>query len=327
MDIKKKMVKELEAAGILTKDVIFATNTSALSIDELAEVSAFPENVVGMHFFNPVGKMPLVEVIKGKKTSTKALATVYKLALDMGKFPVVVKDGPGFLVNRILGLYMSEAGRMLEEGADLKKVDKLILDFGMPMGPYRLLDEVGIDVAAHVGPTLKNGLGDRFASNPKLEIMIKAGLLGKKTSKGFYNYNEKGKETEINSEVINSLNIISSGSKPFQYEDVIDRCILSMVNEAALILDEGICSSPEDVDLGMVFGTGFAPFRGGLLNYADNRGISKVVEALNTLSGKYGDRFKPAARLVKMAHEGKRFFPNRPLAPIVEKPKVKVRYY
>eukprot|EP01004_Peranema_trichophorum_P009731 NODE_847_length_2310_cov_210.024691_g721_i0.p1 GENE.NODE_847_length_2310_cov_210.024691_g721_i0~~NODE_847_length_2310_cov_210.024691_g721_i0.p1 ORF type:complete len:542 (-),score=128.62 NODE_847_length_2310_cov_210.024691_g721_i0:232-1857(-) len=317
MDIKKKMIAELEKDGILNDKVIFATNTSALSVNELANSAKYPENVVGMHFFNPVSKMPLVEVIKGEKTSKKAIATVYKLALDMGKFPIVVKDGPGFLVNRVLGIYMSEAGRMIMEGGDPAKIDKIILDFGMPMGPYRLLDEVGIDVAAHVGPTLKTGLGDRFADNPKLHDMIKQGHLGKKSAKGFYKYNEKGKETEIDTQFLTSLAVVEPKST-FNYDDVVDRCILSMVNEASLILAEGIAATPEDVDLGMVFGTGFAPFRGGLLSYSDSRGVGNIVESLHRLATRYGDRFKPSAYLVKMASENKRFFPKRPFLPFKE---------
>eukprot|EP00992_Anisonema_acinus_P008173 TRINITY_DN4249_c0_g1_i1.p1 TRINITY_DN4249_c0_g1~~TRINITY_DN4249_c0_g1_i1.p1 ORF type:complete len:772 (-),score=226.59 TRINITY_DN4249_c0_g1_i1:118-2433(-) len=328
MDIKKKMVTELENEGYFNKDTIFATNTSALSIDELAEHSKFPENVVGMHFFNPVGRMPLLEVVKGKKTSRAAAATVYKLALDMGKFPIVVQDGPGFLVNRVLGIYMSEAGRMLNEGADPAKVDKAILDFGMPMGPYRLLDEVGIDVAAHVGPTLRDGLGDRFAANERMEELIKAGYLGKKTNKGFYKYNEKGKETEIDMDMLKSRGIVNP-SDSFADVDVVDRCILCMINEASLILTEKIAETPEDVDLGMVFGTGFAPFRGGLCSYADNRGIGNIVEALKTLASKYGPRFEPSPMLVEMAKKGQLFFPDRPLVPLKEgkAPTPKVKWF
>jgi 3-hydroxyacyl-CoA dehydrogenase/enoyl-CoA hydratase/3-hydroxybutyryl-CoA epimerase len=327
MSIKKKIVEELENEGIFTKDVIFATNTSALSVNELAAASKFPEMVVGMHFFNPVARMLLVEVVKGVKSSPKAVATVYKMALDMGKFPIVCTDGPGFLVNRCLGIYMGEAGRMLDEGCDPEKVDKQIVEFGMPMGPFRLLDEVGVDVAAHVGPTLKTALGDRFTDSPKLNILVKQNLLGKKTGKGFYQYNEKGKETKLDMSNLQTLNVVSVKSD-FKYQDVVDRCVLCMVNEAALILDEKIVAAPEDVDLGMVFGTGFAPFRGGLLAYADNRGAGPIVDALNNLAAKYGDRFKPCNKLIQMAANKERFFPDRPLVPMKEgkvpTPKVKL---
>jgi len=317
MDIKKKMVQELESSGVLNGNSIFATNTSALSITELASVSKHPENIVGMHFFNPVGKMPLVEVIVGAKTSRKAAATVYKLALDMGKFPVVVKDAPGFLVNRVLGIYMSEAGQMLIQGCDPVKVDKMVVEFGMPMGPFRLLDEVGIDVGAKVGPTLHDGLGKRFILNPKLDELVASGDLGKKTGRGFYKYGDKGKQGELQAERLKKLGVLT-GDEKFAYDEVVDRCILSMVNEAALILEEKVADCAEDVDLGMVFGTGFAPFRGGLLSYADNRGIPEVVAALKRLEGKYGDRFTPAPLLQKMAAEKTIFFPSRPLVRLSE---------
>eukprot|EP00668_Euglena_longa_P011273 GGOE01013664.1.p1 GENE.GGOE01013664.1~~GGOE01013664.1.p1 ORF type:complete len:785 (-),score=193.75 GGOE01013664.1:194-2521(-) len=327
MEIKKKMVQELEAAGILDGKTIFATNTSALSINELASVSKYPECIVGMHFFNPVAKMPLIEVIKGEKTSRKAAATVYKLALDMGKFPVVVKDGPGFLVNRILGIYMSEAGQMLLQGADPVKVDKKILDFGMPMGPFRLLDEVGLDVGSKVGPTLNKGLGPRFVLNPVLDAMAKTPNLGTKTGKGFYSYDAKGKQGELEKDTLKKYGALT-GDEKFNYDEVVDRCILAMVNEAARILEEKIAECPEDVDLGMVFGTGFAPFRGGLLSYADNRGIPEIVTALKKLTEKNGDRFTPASLLVQMAADKKVFFPHRPHVPMSEsKPKPKVSWF
>jgi len=327
MDVKKKMVQELEAAGILDGKTIFATNTSALSITELATVSKYPECIVGMHFFNPVGKMPLIEVVKGAKTSRQAAATVYKLALDMGKTPVVVQDGPGFLVNRLLGIYMSEAGQMLLQGADPVKVDKKVVAFGMPMGPFRLLDEVGIDVGAHVGPTLNKGLGPRFVVNPMLDLMVKAHHLGVKSRRGFFAYDTKGKQGELEREALAKFGVtINDGS--FPYDEVVDRCILTMVNEAARVLEEGIAASSEDVDVGMVFGTGFPPFRGGLLSYADNRGVPEVVAALTKLATKYGERFTPAPLLAKMAAEKTVFFPSRPRVPMNEaKPQPQISFF
>eukprot|EP00994_Dinema_validum_P005856 NODE_406_length_1732_cov_108.959002_g300_i0.p1 GENE.NODE_406_length_1732_cov_108.959002_g300_i0~~NODE_406_length_1732_cov_108.959002_g300_i0.p1 ORF type:complete len:440 (-),score=166.26 NODE_406_length_1732_cov_108.959002_g300_i0:177-1496(-) len=328
MDIKKKMIKELEDGGYLTKDTIFATNTSALSINELAASSKYPENVVGMHFFNPVGKMPLIEVITGKQTSRKAIATVYKLALEMGKFPIVCKDGPGFLVNRVLGIFMSEAGQMLLEGADFEKADKMLLDWGMPMGAYRLLDEVGIDVAAHVGPTLAV-LGDRFIISDKVNQMVDKGLLGKKGGKGFYKYSAKGKQEGVNEDVLKMLEEEKAKGKGFNYDDLIDRCVLTMINETALILSEGLVATPEDCDLGMVFGTGFAPHTGGPLSFADNLGIDVVVAKLEGLAAKYGSRFAPTPKLVEMAKSKQRFFPNRPLVSLagVQKPKPKIAFF
>jgi 3-hydroxyacyl-CoA dehydrogenase/enoyl-CoA hydratase/3-hydroxybutyryl-CoA epimerase len=268
--------------------------------------------------------MPLVEIIAGKQTSDEVLATIYAFALRLGKTPIVVKDGPGFLVNRILGVFMLEAaGRMFtQEGGDLEQIDNVLTEWGFPMGAFRLMDEVGIDVAAHSGKTLEI-LGDRFkvsghAGGP--EVMVQKGLLGKKVGKGFFVY-EKGKKPRLN---IESLQEVFPGYNPqerkkFASNDIVDRCVLLMVNEAAMILEEGIAKSPEDVDIGMVFGTGFAPFRGGLLNYVDQRGVKVVVKRLNELQQRCGDRFKPAPLLMRMALKDERFFPNRPNVVFTER--------
>lgn len=319
MDVKKKMLQQLEASGILDGKRLFATNTSSLSITELQSVSKYPECVVGMHFFNPVSKMPLIEVIMGKQTSRAAAATIYQLSLKIGKKPIIVQDGPGFLVNRILGAYMAEAGRLAQDGANPDEVDKLIVKFGMPMGPFRLLDEVGLDIACHVGPVLTNGLKhDKFKVDDAVEKMVKEGNLGKKNKKGFYSYDEKGKETGMNME-----NVSKYFTKPFKTafsaKDILDRCVLLMINEASLILQDKITESPEDVDIGMIFGTGFPPFRGGLMQHADHLGIKNIVDRLNELNGKYGDRFKPSAILEEMASSGKRFYNNRPYVPYKER--------
>ena len=319
MEVKKKMLQQLEASGILDGKRLFATNTSSLSITELQSVSKYPECVVGMHFFNPVSKMPLVEVIMGKKTSQAAAATIFQLSLKIGKKPIIVHDGPGFLVNRILGAYMAEAGRLARDGANPDTLDKLIVAFGLPMGPFRLLDEVGLDIACHVGPVLTNGLKhDRFKVDAAVENMVKAGNLGKKNKKGFYSYDEKGKETGMNMELTSKF-FTKPFDPNFSQKDMLDRCILLMVNEASLILQDKITDSPEDVDTGMIWGTGFAPFRGGLLQHADSLGIKEVVKRLNELAGKCGERFKPSPMLEQMAKDGKRFYPNRPYVPYKER--------
>jgi len=321
MDIKKKIVQDLEKEGILDGKKIFATNTSSLSLTELQSVSKYPQNIVGMHFFNPVKKMPLVEVIKGKNTSKEAVATIYNLALKTGKKPIIVGDGPGFLVNRILGVYMAEAGRLaINDRADPNKVDEVITNFGMPMGPFRLLDEVGLDVASHVGPVLQNGLkSERFAVSGNISTMVKDGFLGKKNGKGFYRYDEKGKEQGLNTTITNKY-LCSTPDTTFSPQEILDRCMLLMVNEATLILEEGIAATPEDIDVGMVWGTGFAPFRGGLMQYADHRGAKNIVETLERLETKCkDDRFAPSQMLRDMAKENKRFFPNRPFVPYQER--------
>jgi 3-hydroxyacyl-CoA dehydrogenase/enoyl-CoA hydratase/3-hydroxybutyryl-CoA epimerase len=319
MDIKKQVLQECETK--CGENTIFATNTSTLSITELATASKRPENVVGMHFFNPVHKMPLLEIIRGKETSEKTVATIYKLALKLGKIPIIVNDGPGFLVNRILGAYTLEAARMLKEGGDLAQIDNAILEFGLPMGPFRLLDEVGIDVAGHSSSTLES-LGARFSTQdvgPVMQKMVQQGYLGKKTGKGFYSYKD-GKSQGLEPSLANLVpGYNPSNSKKYPVKDIVDRCVLLMVNEAAYILDEKIAEKPEDVDTGMIFGTGFAPFRGGLLAYADARGIKDIVNRLQELQQKYGDRFKPAPLLVKMANENSKFYPNRPNIPWQER--------
>ena len=313
MSLKKKILEECESTT--PSNTIFATNTSSLSITELALSAKRPQNVVGLHFFNPVSKMPLVEVIRGKETSAEAVATAYQLALDLGKFPVICGDCPGFVVNRILGIYMNEAGIIVMEGQDFRHVDGALLKFGMPMGPMRLMDEVGLDVAGHVGPILEDGLGARYKQIPQFAKILKENPkhLGKKTSSGFYIYDAKGKQSGVNEFIARQ---IDSAQKKRQATlsatEIADRCILIMLNEAAYILSEGIVAHPEELDLAMVMGTGFAPFTGGLLNYADNRGIKKCVDRLVEFEKKYGFRFKPHPLLIKMATNNERFFPNRP---------------
>lgn len=321
MDIKKKAIQQLEEDKIIDGTNLFATNTSSLSLTEMQKVSKYPQNIVGMHFFNPVSKMPLVEVIKGKQTSAEAAAVIFNLALKTGKKPIIVNDGPGFLVNRILGVYMAEAGRMaIEDRCDPTTIDEAILNFGMPMGPFRLLDEVGLDVSCHVGPVLQSGLKhDRFAVHEKINQMAADGNLGRKNGKGFYLYNEKGKEMGINTGNVTKY-IGSDLRATLPGKDIVDRCVLLMINEAAYILVDGITQSPEDVDIGMIWGAGFPPFRGGLMQHADHRGVANIVEDLQRLeSSTKSNRFKPCPLLVEMAKENKRFFPNRPFVPYVER--------
>lgn len=321
MDIKKKVIQQLEKDGVLNEKTLFATNTSSLSLTEMQSAAAFPQNIVGMHFFNPVSKMPLVEVIKGKATSAAAAATIYNLALKTGKTPIIVNDGPGFLVNRILGVYMAEAGRLaVEDHCHPAKVDAAILSFGMPMGPFRLLDEVGLDVACHVGPVLsEDQTNKRFEVNTAIVQMTKDGYLGRKNKKGFYHYDDTGRETGLNEELLQRY-FGGRLAATVAETEIVDRCVLLMVNEATRILAEGIAMSPEDVDIGMVWGTGFPAFRGGLMQYADHRGISQIVTALEQLQRKTKrDHFAPSEMLRKMAAERKRFFPNRPFVPYQER--------
>lgn len=312
MKLKKAILQDCEKNT--SEDTIFSTNTSTLSITELATVSKRPDKVVGFHFFNPVAVLPLVEIIRGEKTSDETVATMYQLALSLGKTPIIVNDGPGFLVNRILGIFLLEAMRMIQEKYNIEQIDKALKDFGLPMGAIRLMDEVGLDVASHSGDTLEV-LGERFKKDAKgkenMKKMLDSGALGKKTGKGFFIYDENGKEKGLNPKLKKLAGYDHSRAKNVKPKTVVNRCVLLMINEAAYILDAKIAKDPETVDTGMIFGTGFAPFRGGLLSYADTVGAPQVVRRLEKLQKKYGDRFKPAPLLVKMAKNGEKFFPKR----------------
>ena len=299
LEIKKSTLSELEKH--IKDDTIVATNTSSLLVDDMAAAIKKKKRFVGMHFFNPVHKMPLVEVVRGKHSSDEAVASIFKLALRLGKTPIVVNDGPGFLVNRLLLPYMVEAVSLLEEGHSIKEIDKAMLDFGMPMGPIELFDEVGIDVAYKVAKILQNTMSDRMAESDILEKMVEAKRLGKKNGVGFYRYEDKKKvdDPTVSSFIKIKNRTVLSG------EELTQRMIYPMVNEAARCLDEGIALRPRDVDMGMIFGTGFAPFRGGLLKYADKEGIEKIVKQLGEFEKKYGSRFKPSKALT-----GKKKFYN-----------------
>ncbi|MCH2533278.1 MAG: 3-hydroxyacyl-CoA dehydrogenase NAD-binding domain-containing protein [Bdellovibrionales bacterium] len=307
MNIKKKVIEE--TAKHCKEDCIIATNTSSLSVTEMAEAHPKPELFAGMHFFNPVDKMPLVEVIKGPKTSDSTVASIFELSKRMGKTPIVVKDGPGFLVNRLLLPLLAEALYFLEEGCDIATVDKYYTHtFGLPMGPFRLMDEVGLDVCIKVLKIFKKALGERVEVSDLAEKLAGTDRLGKKNSKGFYNYDEKGKETSVDNSVYADLGL-SSPSGSITSKEAIERGIFLMINEASRVLfEDHIVEKPEDVDLGMIMGTGFPPFRGGLLRYADSLGAEYVVQELEQYATKCGPRFKPCQSLVNLANAKKSFY-------------------
>ncbi len=290
-------------------DCIIATNTSSLSVTEMSKGHPHPENFVGMHFFNPVDKMPLVEVIRGEKTSDVAVATIFDLAKKMGKLPVVVKDGPGFLVNRLLVPYMIESAWLLQEGMDIKLVDDYYKrKFGMPMGPFALMDEVGIDVGIKVSKIFHQTLGDRIQIPEVMTKLNATDRKGKKNKKGFYHYDEKGKRLEVDTSIYADLGLGTPTNKLTE-DECINRGIYLMVNEAALaLIEERIVETPEEVDLGMITGTGFPPFRGGLLRYADSVGSQKIADELEVFATKYGPRFKPSTPLRNMAKTQRTFY-------------------
>lgn len=308
MEIKKKVLAETYKH--CKEAVILATNTSSLSVNEMAKGLTRPENFVGMHFFNPVHKMPLVEVVRGEKSSDEAVATIFDICKKMGKTPVVMKDGPGFLVNRLLLPYLNEAVYLLEEGYSIEDIDKAFLRFGMPMGPLHLVDEIGIDVAVKVAKIFNKAFGERAQPSKIMLKVAETGRLGKKNKKGFYLYNDKGYKLNVDPKVYADLGL-PSPSKKLDSKMAVDRGVFAMINEAALaFVEDRIVEKPEDVDMCMIMGTGFPPFRGGLLRYADSVGSVTIVDALEEFAVKFGPRFKPSNPLKAMAKTDRKFYPN-----------------
>jgi 3-hydroxyacyl-CoA dehydrogenase/enoyl-CoA hydratase/3-hydroxybutyryl-CoA epimerase len=298
MAVKQQVLREAESAA---PEAVLATNTSSLSVDGMADGVERPGSVLGLHFFNPVHKMPLVEVISGPRTDPGTLATGFGLALALGKTPVLVADRPGFLVNRLLGPYLSEAGFLLEGGCAVEDIDGALEAFGMPMGPLRLLDEIGFDVARHASRELSAAFGERMQPSGVLDRMIEDGRLGRKNGLGFHRY-ENGKDRGADPTV---AKLFGSGGAPT--DEIGRRCLYVMVNEAAYALEEQVVDGPDPVDLAMVMGTGFPPFRGGLLRWADVEGIQTIHDALSDWADTLGNRFAPAPLLALMAEQNRTF--------------------
>jgi 3-hydroxyacyl-CoA dehydrogenase / enoyl-CoA hydratase / 3-hydroxybutyryl-CoA epimerase len=312
MDVKRQVLSEAERH--VSPACVIATNTSSLSVDEMARALGAPGRFCGMHFFNPVDRMPLVEVVRGEATSDWTVATVYAFALRLDKVPVVVADGPGFLVNRILGPYLNEAGFLLGDGASIERIDAVAKDFGMPMGPLRLIDEVGIDVSRHAGASLHRALGDRLAPSPALVALGNTQRLGRKGGVGFYQY-EKGREKGVDASVYEALASVLPPRRDLPEREIRMRLLVVMINEASRVLDEGIARSAADVDLAMIMGTGFPPFRGGLLRFADAVHPRSVCEHARELQSAHGDRFEPPPLLQRLAAEDRSFYDAFPGSP------------
>jgi 3-hydroxyacyl-CoA dehydrogenase/enoyl-CoA hydratase/3-hydroxybutyryl-CoA epimerase len=306
MDVKKTVLRDVESR--VRDNTVITSNTSSLSITEMQSALERPGNFCGMHFFNPVHRMPLVEVIRGRDSSEEAIATVHALARRLDKTPVIVNDGPGFLVNRILSPYLNEAGWLLQEGASVEAIDEALLGFGMPMGPLRLLDEVGLDVARHAAAVMHDALGDRLRPAPAFAALEGTQLLGRKRGRGFYTY-DGDRQQSVNKDIYPLLApIVPAQRTTLDAGFIQSRAILAMVNEAARTLEDGIARAPGDVDLAMITGTGFPPFRGGLLRWADSLGMSVILEQLLALASRVGPRFEPAPLLSELAAAARGFY-------------------
>ena len=313
LEVKRKVLRETEAAT--SAQAIFASNTSTIPISQIAAASSRPQRVIGMHFFSPVPKMPLLEVIVTPKTARDVTTTVVAYGKTLGKTVIVVNDAPGFFANRILAPYINEAGLLLDEGVAIDAIDRALVEFGFPVGPITLLDEVGLDIAGKSGAIMLDAFGSRMAPSDSLTRVVGAGRTGRKGKKGFYRYDEKGKKGGVDPTV---YELLPSGARRAELpaDEIQRRCVLAMVNEAVRCLQDGILRSPRDGDVGAVFGIGFPPFRGGPFRYADSLGAERLVRSLEGLNADRSPRFAPAQLLIEMAREGRRFYPERghPLA-------------
>ena len=300
--LKQEMVRAFEQ---LNPRGIFASNTSSIPIAQIAEASKRPEAVLGMHYFSPVQKMPLLEVIVTPKTAPDVTATAVAVGKKQGKTVIVVNDGPGFYTSRILTPYMNEAAEILVEGASVEDIDAALTSFGMPVGPITLLDEVGIDVGSKVGKILHHAFGDRMAPPAAFEKLVEDGRLGRKSRKGFYTYGGKKKEVDVT-----VYDLLPGGRqrKRVGRDEIAERVTLQMVNEAIRCLGEGILRSARDGDIGAIFGLGFPAFLGGPFRYADAVGPKTLLERLERWHDKFGDRFEPAPLLVELVRDGRLFY-------------------
>ena len=303
--VKQAVLAELEA--VLSPTALVASNTSTIPIARIAEGAQRPENVLGMHFFSPVDRMPLLEIIPTAHTSPDAIATAVRFGRQLGKTVIVVADRPGFWVNRILAPYFVEAGHLVAEGVPIDVIDRTMVKFGMPVGPIALLDEVGIDVAAKGGIVMREAFGERLAPVDAISKMVGSNRLGRKVGLGFYLYHD-GHKTDPDPAVYQLLGVKPLASvNPAEVER---RLIYPLLNEAARAAAEGVVRSPRDGDIGAIFGIGFPPFLGGPLRMIDGLGAAAVVGTLEALAGVHGDRFAPAAALVEMARQGGSFYPG-----------------
>ncbi len=298
IEIKKSIFHELSARA---PNAVLATNTSALSIAELSRETNTPERVIGLHFFNPVSRMKLIEVVVGENTSDDTRECALAFARQIGKLPVLVRDRPGFLVNRVLFPYLLEAAKLFEQGVDAAAIDGALTAWGMPMGPLRLIDEIGVDITVDIAATLQKAYGPRDECPNLLRQMLKEKWLGRKTGAGFYRY--EGREQTPNG----SIRPWRQNSTSHVSGDLANRLMFLMINESARCLEEGVVASPDDADYGMVLGTGFPPFRGGPLRFADHFGLKRVADEMTELA-RSDEKFAPCALLTEHAKAGTTFY-------------------
>jgi 3-hydroxyacyl-CoA dehydrogenase/enoyl-CoA hydratase/carnithine racemase len=308
MQVKQDIWKKLEA--ICREDVIFATNTSALPITEMATVLKDPARMIGLHFFNPAERMPLLEIICARETSDQTLASSVAFARAIRKTPVVVNDGPGFYVSRQLGGLMGGSVFLMADGVDAASIEAAMRDFGMPMGPSTLADLTGIDINYHVNKTFERRLGERYKVHPLTEAIYKLGDYGRKVGRGYLDYSgpDPVPNPRMAEVVANYLKENGVAPRKADKQEIIDLMLALAINEAALMMEEGVCDRPADMDLAMITGTGFPPYRGGILRYADKWGLSQVLAKLLGLEQKYGPRFAPAGLISEMAQKNATFY-------------------
>ncbi len=303
LQVKQNVVHEVEAA--IGPTAIFASNTSTIPITRIAEAAKRPERVIGMHFFSPVARMPLLEVIPGAKTDLETISTAVAFGRRLGKTAIVVKDSPGFWVNRILAPYMNEAAHLLREGASIDGIDEVMTAFGFPVGPITLLDEVGLDVAQKASGVLFAAFGERLTPAPGLAELVKAGRMGRKAGKGFYRYVD-GKKKGVDHSVYAAMGVHPNGGP--RAAEIVVRLVSAMLNEAARAMGEGVVRSPRDGDLAAIYGFGFPPFRGGPLRHADDLGAARLVADLERLASRFGTRFAPCEVLREQANRRTKFY-------------------
>ena len=303
---------------LIPGDAVIASNTSTIPIAKIAAGLQRKDRVLGMHFFSPVHKMPLLEIVVTPQTAKDATVTAVAYGRKIGKTVIVVNDGPGFYTTRILSAYMNEAGRLLDEGVTIDALDNALVQFGFPVGPITLMDEVGLDVAGKVGAVMAESFGGRMMPGEGVRRVVESGRTGRKGRSGFYKYDENGKKAGVDPSVYPLIHGGDERAMPggamgavvgIDAEEMVNRCILAMVNEAVRCLQEGVLRSPRDGDIGAVFGLGFPPFRGGPFRYVDAMGVDETLGQLDTLDGRFPERFKPAELLVEMSKNRERFYP------------------